>query len=143
MLNKAYFQHIMKFCLGDTIETTVNIFTEKGLIDLNTFRWFPLISTNIPNFNFLEFSNDHNVHREVLDFDLSRYCELEIMKNKWNDINNIPNNQSITKKIQNLFEPNFLVQKVLYDDVGYFLFKIFLIANIKGKKNLTRYYQLQ
>jgi hypothetical protein len=123
----------MKFCIDDYIETTINIFTDKGLIDLTTFKWMnPNINT-IPNFNFLEFSNDHNKMREVLDFDLSRFCELEIMKNKWNDLSNMLNHESILKKIQILFEPYFLVQKVLYDDVGYYLFKIFLVANKKGK----------
>ena len=118
--------------MGDIIELTVNIFTNKGLINIEPFQWFPLHTRKIPSLNFLEFSNDHNTNREVLDFDLSRFCELEIMKNKWNDINNISNSQNIIKKIKSLFEPTFLVQKVLYDDVGYFLFKIFLIANSKG-----------
>ena len=122
----------MKFCLGDIIETTINIFTEKGLINVDPFKWFPIHVAKTPTFNFLEFSNDHNTNREVLDFDLSRFCELEIMKNKWSDIINVPNNQIILKKIQNLFEPIFLVQKILYDDVGYLLFKVFLIANSKG-----------
>ncbi len=122
----------MKFCVGDRIETTINIFTEKGLINIDSFKWFPIHLARAPSFNFLEFSNDHNSNREVLDFDLSRFCEMEIMKNKWNEIINMPNNQIIIKKIKNLFEPFFLVQKVLYDDVGYLLFKVFLIANTKG-----------
>jgi len=87
---------------------------------------------NIPNLNFLEFSNDHNKYREVLDFDLSRFCELEIVKNKWNDLNNMINSENIMKKIKSLFEPYLIVKKVLFDDVGYFLFKIYLVAQTKG-----------
>lgn len=125
----------MKFCLGDSIETNINILTDKGLIETNGFEWFPMKTTKIPNFNFLEFSNDHNTNREVLDFDLSRFCELEIMKNKWSDIMHLSNHQAITKKVRSLFEPNFLVQKILYDDVGYYLFKVFLIASKRGMSN--------
>ena len=122
----------MKFCTGDYIENTINIFTDKGLIDFYSFKWLQMNVANIPNLNFLEFSNDHNKNREVIDFDLSRFCELEIMKNKWNDLSNMTNYDNILKKIKILFEPTFLVQKVLYDDVGYFLFKIFLIASTIG-----------
>jgi hypothetical protein len=123
----------MKFCIEDYIENTINIFTEKGLIDFLSIKWIPINITNIPKFNFLEFSNEHNNNREVLDFDLSRFCELEIMKNKWNELYNMPNHENILKKIKSLFEPTFLVQKILYDDVGYLLFKIFLFAASKGK----------
>ncbi len=122
----------MQFCLDDYVETNIHIFTEKGIVDFFSFKWMPLNLKNIPNFNFLEFSNDHNKNREVLDFDLSRFCELEIVKNKWNDIQNMANSDNIFKKIKSLFEPYLIVQKVLYDDVGYFLFKIYLIANAAG-----------
>ena len=42
-------------------------------------------------------------------------------------------NENIIKKLKSLFEPNFIIQKVLWDDVGYYLFKIFLIASQKGR----------
>jgi hypothetical protein len=122
----------MQFCIEDYVEFNVNLFTEKGLVDFFSFKWASVNCNNIPNFNFLEFSNEHNKNREVLDFDLSRFCELEIVKNKWNGIHNMTNSDNILKKIKTLFEPFLIVQKVLYDDVGYFVFKIYLIANSKG-----------
>lgn len=131
-MNKAYFQHIMKFCIEDTIENTVNIFTEKGLINFSSFKWLQMNTVKLPNMNFLEFTNEHNRNREVIDFDLSRYCELEIIKNKWCELKHLPNHENIFKKIQNLFEPCLIVQKVLFDDVGYLVFKIFLIAIESG-----------
>lgn len=123
----------MQFALLDHIELNINIFTEKGLLDFINFKWLPLVNANIPNFNFLEFSNEHNKMREVLDFDLSRFCELEIMKNKWTDLSNMQNYENIFSKIKSLFEPTFIVQKVLYDDIGFYLFKIFLVAAKIGK----------
>jgi len=125
----------MQFCVGDYIEITLNLFTEKGLFEFESFKWANTNVTNTPSFNFLEFSNDHNKHREVLDFDLSRFCELEIVKNKWAELFHLENNEKIASRIKSFFEPNLLVQKILFDDVGYHLFKIFLIAIEKGKNS--------
>lgn len=122
----------MQFCVNDIAEININLFTDKGIIDLNDFKWLNLKISKVPQFNFLEFTNDHNKQREVLDFDLSRFCEMEIMKNKWTDLIHMENYENIIKKLKNLFEPNFIIQKVLWDDVGYHLFKIFLIASEKG-----------
>lgn len=122
----------MQFCVNDIAEININLFTDKGIIDLKSFKWLNLNIDKTPQFNFLEFSNDHNKLREVLDFDLSRFCEMEIMKNKWTDLVHMENYENIIKKIKFLFEPNFVIQKVLWDDVGYHLFKIFLVAAEKG-----------
>lgn len=123
----------MNYCLNDISEINLNLFTDKGIIDINSFKWMNLNINKVPQFNFLEFSNEHNKLREVLDFDLSRFCEMEIMKNKWTDLIHMENYENIIKKLKSLFEPNFIIQKVLWDDVGYYLFKIFLIASQKGR----------
>jgi hypothetical protein len=54
------------------------------------------------------------------------------MKNKWNDISKLEDHEVILQKIIKLFESNFVVQKILYDDVGYLVFKIFLISITPG-----------
>jgi len=128
-LRKSYFQHILQFCIYDYVETNVNLLTDKGLIDISYFKWLNLTISNTPQFNFLEFTNEHNKKREVLDFDLSRFCELEIMKNKWCDISLMENNTKKVEGLKMLFEPGFVVTKILYDDVGFYLFKVFLIAS--------------
>jgi hypothetical protein len=122
----------MQFSVGDIIELNLNIFTEKGLMDIKYFNWMPAKIRDSPDINFLEFSNEHNKKREIVDFDLSRFCELEILKNKWTELSNMTHYESISKKIKSLFEPTLVVKKILYDDVGYYLFKIYLIANVKG-----------
>jgi hypothetical protein len=124
----------MQLCLNDNAEININIFTDKGIIDISKYKFMNLNINKIPGFNFLEFSNDHNKLREVLDFDLSRFCEMEIMKNKWTEIVHLENYENIIRRLKILFEPKFVIQKVLWDDVGYHLFKIFLIAAEKGKK---------
>lgn len=122
----------MQFCINDIAEININLFTDKGILNISEFKWMKLKINKIPPINFLEFSNDHNKLREVLDFDLSRFCEMEIMKNKWTEIIHLENYENILKKLKILFEPNFIIQKVLWDDVGYHLFKIILIASEIG-----------
>jgi len=124
----------MQFCIGDSIEITLNLFTEKGLFEYESFKWTRINAIKVPCFNFLEFSNEHNKYREVLDFDLSRFCELEIVKNKWSELVHLENSEKIIARIKSFFEPYLLVQKILFDDVGYHLFKIFLIACEKGNR---------
>jgi hypothetical protein len=131
-LNKAYIQHILPFLQDDYIETNINIFTDKGLIDFNCFKWLNISSYATPKFNHLEFTIEHNKLREVIDFDLSRFCELEVMRNKWNDINTMQKNAAIVQNLKLLFEPYFIIQKIHFDDIGYFIFKLYLKANKTG-----------
>lgn len=72
--------------------------------------------------------------REVLDFDLSRFCELEIIKSKWITLKgNLTDHDLIMNKISLLFEPYFKVNEVWFDDIGYLIFKICLTAKKKGE----------
>ena len=107
--------------------------SERGIVDFNSFCWQKPNFDKTPSFNFLEFKENHK-YREIFDFDLTRFCEIEILKNKWSDISNIENCGSILDKINLLFCPCFFIQRVLFEDVGYLMFKIFLVAASPGKK---------
>lgn len=123
----------MQFSVGDYVEMNLNIFTEKGLLDTQLFVWQPIKVNPTSEINFLEFCNEHNKRREIVDFELGRFCELEILKNKWTDLVNMTNHENVLNKIKILFEPHLIVTKVFYDNVGYYLFKIYLLANEEGK----------
>jgi hypothetical protein len=97
-----------------------------------SLRWLNMTSYAIPKMNQFEFANEHNKLREVIDFDLSRFCELEVMRNKWNDINKLDKHTAIVNNLKQMFEPYFQVQKLLYDDIGYYIFKVYLIAKKEG-----------
>lgn len=72
--------------------------------------------------------------REVLDYDLSRYCELEILKSKWVTLKgNLTDHDLILNKIHLLFDPIFTINEVWFDDIGYLIFKIDLTAIKKGQ----------
>jgi len=129
----------MQFNLNDIAEFNVNLYGGDGLVNFSSFKWMNRKTETCPDNSFLELGIEAK-SRDVFDFDLSRVCELEIMKNKWNDISKLEDNQIIFKKITNLFNPSFHVNRILFDDVGYLVFKIFLIAIQPGKHkflNLT------
>lgn len=158
--NKAYFQHIMQFFVNDKIELSIPIITEKGLLQLTnikqtflnvknsvipTFKWKTIITKTLPDYNDLDYhySNNSTNHyynpydqsqgREVLDFDITRLCEAELIKNVWANLKNKdPHNKTINT-ITKIFEPQFIVKDVFCDDVGYIIYKVILIAAKEGK----------
>lgn len=154
--NKAYFQHIMQFFVNDNIELNVPVFTEKGVLELTkikqtylevnevtipTFTWKRLIIEDCPDYNLLELSNSSNNNRskgkEVLDFDLSRYCELELIRNVWVNLSTRDPLNKTLKAIERVFDSNFILKDVFCDDVGYIIYKVVLIAAKEGKLNFN------
>jgi hypothetical protein len=71
---------------------------------------------------------------EMDDID-PRICEMEILKNRWRDIQYFPNNDLIIEKISKIFDGCFKIEKIIYDDVGYIIFKVYLKAVTKGVIN--------
>ncbi len=57
---------------------------------------------------------------------------MEIFKNSWKDIKYYPTEIQVENKIKELFGSLFTVEKILFDDVGYIIFKIHLKAFKKG-----------
>ena len=41
---------------------------------------------NSPNKDYYEYNKENILKRELVDYDMSRYCELEIYKGNWNRI---------------------------------------------------------
>lgn len=132
-LNKAYLQHIMQFNLNDYAEFTVNIITNKGLMNIRKFRWHPIKLFPTPSMNFYEYSNENSTKRELVDFNMSRYCELELLKGSWNDIELMEHSHIVKEKLYEIFQNSFIINKILFDDVGYYIFKIYLEAKQLGE----------
>ena len=87
----------MQFNIGDIAEFNLNIYSSDGLINFSSFNWLNKKTESCPDNSFLEIGIETK-SREVFDFDLSRVCELEIMKNKWNDISKLDDSITIMKK---------------------------------------------
>lgn len=90
---------------------------------------------NLLNNDYLNYNlKDKKEKKEIVDFDLSRFCELEIIKSKWITLKgNLTDYDLILNKVSLLFEPLFSVDNVYYDDIGYLIIKICLTAIKKGQ----------
>lgn len=151
--NKAYFQPIMPFQVDDKIELSIPIFNELGLLEITkikqnyldmgsqiipTFTWKTLSIKQYTDYDIFNVNSDvSNLNKlkakEVLDFDLTRYCELEFIKNNWIYLESRDPTNKTLKIIDSVFNPYFLVKHVFCDDVGYIIYKIILTANKSGK----------
>ena len=131
-LNKAYFMNVMQYTIGDYAEFTLNIFTEKGLMDIRKLVWNKITVFKTPNENFLYYSNENILKREIVDFDVSRYCEMELCKGKWNDIILLDDSDTYIGELKNKFKKNFHIMNILFDNVGYLIFKFYLEGIIPG-----------
>ena len=131
-LNKAYFMNVMQYAINDYAEFTVNIFTDKGLMDIRKLVWDKITVFKTPNEDFLDYSNENILKREIVDFDVSRFCEMELCKGKWNDIILLENSDSIIGELKNKFQKNFNILKILFDNVGYYIFKFYLEGSKPG-----------
>ena len=131
-LNKAYFMNVMQYTIGDYAEFTLNIFTEKGLMDIRKLVWNKITVFKTPNENFLYYSNENILKREIVDFDVSRYCEMELCKGKWNDIILMDDSDMYIGELKNKFKKNFHIMNILFDNVGYLIFKFYLEGIMPG-----------
>lgn len=125
----------MPFQENDQLEMTINLWTPKGIIDFKRFKWLNLKAVkhqkNSTSFDYVELNElQHKKAKEIGNYDLTRFCELEAMKNSWKDIQKLPNYMTVLSSMKRMFEPMFSIQRILWDDVGYMLFKIYL----KGKQ---------
>ena len=125
-LNKAYFMNVMQYAIGDYIEFTLNIFTEKGIMDIRKLVWNKITVFKTPDEDFLYYSNENILKREIVDFDVSRYCEMELCKGKWNDIILLDESDIYIGELKNKFKNIFNISKILFDNVGYLIFKFYL-----------------
>lgn len=132
-LNKAYLQQVMQFRLNDFAEFTINIITNKGLMNIRKFHWHTIKHFHTPKDNFYEYSNENCFNKEIVDFNMIRYCELELLKGSWNDIELMEHAKVVKETIYEIFNSQFKIKKILFDDVGYYIFKIYLEANKEGE----------
>ena len=131
-LNKAYIMHIMQYKINDFIEFTINIFTKKGLMNIRKLKFLKINIFPTPNFDFFEYNKENNFNREIIDYNDNRICEIEFCKGNWNDIKLFEDKNIDDIKFE-FFNKLFHIEKILFDDVGYYMFKIYLIAVKTGE----------
>ena len=124
--------HIMQYKINDFIEFTINIFTKKGLMNIRKLKFLKINIFPTPNFDFFEYNKENNFNREIIDYNDNRICEIEFCKGNWNDIKLFEDKNIDDIKFE-YFNKLFHIEKILFDDVGYYMFKIYLIAVKTGE----------
>ena len=107
--NKAYYNDIMQFRLGDNALINMSLISELGIIDFDNIFWFKAKMETI---------KEIKTHK----------CEVENMIYQWNKIELLDKGEIVKKNLNDLFSENFIIKDIYYDDVGYFFFKIILKA---------------
>ena len=114
---KAYYNNIMQFWPGDKALININLLSEVGIMDFDSFNW--------EKPKIIKKSGKNN-------FDSINKCEVEQVINDWNKLSSLIYCKTVEKNIKSLFGDYFIIKDIFYDDVGYFFFKIILEANIVG-----------
>ena len=60
---------------------------------------------------------------------------MELCKGKWNDIILLENRDAIIGTLIDKFQENFNILKILFDNVGYYIFKFYLEGKKEGVIN--------
>jgi len=107
--NKAYYNDIMQFRLGDNALINMSLISELGIIDFDNIFWFKAKMETI---------KEIKTHK----------CEVENMIFEWNKIVLLDKGEIVKKNLNELFSDNFIIKDIYYDDVGYFFFKVILQA---------------
>ena len=122
MLQKTYIQPVLPFKLNDIGEFVFNIFSpEKNFINPSE------INIKIKK-NFL----NNKIYKEKSSELNPRVCEYEDICLHWKNLDNFKDKDVISDQLEKIFMPKFKIIRILYDDIGYLIFKIFLKANILG-----------
>ena len=135
--NNSYSMPIIPFKLNDYFEISVNVLSPMGFIHFENFIWKPIKILSNQTLNYIDYENykiKKVKDKQLCDFDLSRFCEMELIKTKWNDESRLKD-KNISDKIKefiNHFNENFNVNKIEFDDVGFYIIKMYFTAKKSG-----------
>jgi hypothetical protein len=119
------------------MKININIYSSSGFIDCDNIKFFIATdSIDLTNLDAISGNMTSFGVKKIKKADYlsePRICELECFKNSWRDISYFPDYLIILNKFKGIFEPFFVIDKILYEDVGYFIFKVILTAVKKGK----------
>lgn len=143
-VNRAYAMPIIPFKYGDTFEISISLVSYCGIINFGDFKWKKIRNFKMTNIDYLNYNNlaiKKEKDKQLCDFDLSRFCEMEIIKTKWINYAKFPNiwgSNEIKNEIGNFCNKLmgfFTIEKIEFDDVGFYIFKIYAKAVYMGTIN--------
>jgi hypothetical protein len=139
---KGYTMPIIPFKYNDSFILSITLLSNCGMIDFDSFTWKKIKYSKNNNIDFInhQYVQDRKGHiKQLCEYDLSRFCEMELIKTKWISFMKFPSGLNefahITQEVRNFCNKLtgfFQVDKIEYDDVGFFILKVYTKANRIG-----------
>ena len=128
VVNKPIIMPVPPFNQNDIIKISINLISYMGFINFESFKWNDLkIKLINDNFDMLNY-NPIKKNKELNEFDLSKFCEAEILKNSWKNFHEEENlSENFVQNINNilvLFSPFLRPLEIKWDNIGYYLTRI-------------------
>jgi hypothetical protein len=125
---------VLPICCGDNIEIALNYYSLRGLVDISSVQWLPILVSATPESNMQTYRAEEARNSETdtankLVADLGRICELEDSE-RWRDFE--AELQSASVFNFHWLETNFIISDVEYSHVDIYALKVTLIADKPG-----------
>lgn len=128
--DKAYYNDLLQFWPGNEILISIGLITEYGILDFDNFHWLnPKILPKIQK------SKISNIAIQSYLTNSESTCEVEGLVNGWLGIEQLENYNSVIKTLYDLFGNYFNINEIYFEDVGYYFFKVILVAKKVGECN--------
>ena len=124
----CYYQPILSFAKGDSIELNVNVFSKQSSVNPFSIKWKELVVKEAPGGFYQK-----TMLKSPFAYSSLRACEVENMIHFWKgDDDFIKDNELITE-FKRIFSRHFAIENVVYDVSKIYLYKITMIASSTGK----------
>lgn len=121
-IDRPYQMPVLPFDVNDYFTISINLITSLGIINFESFKW------NKIKLKLIE--------KKKKTTDISRACEVELLKSSWQDLNEQMTPRIIytqIEKIKNILKIYLKVIQIQWDNVGYFIIKVRCLAHTVGK----------
>ena len=124
--NIVNIQPILPFCINDKGIINLELYTtNNGFIDPDSIR---IIVKTYNLKNYIKMYTDKNMNNP-------RISECEDLCVHWKNINLYDDHKSVLFKIKKIFEPYFEINKISFENIGVYIFKVYLKAIKSGEIN--------
>lgn len=121
-IDQPYQMPVLPFDVNDYFTISINLISSLGLINFESFKW-----------NKIKLKQ---IEKKKKNKELSRLCEVELLKNSWQDLNEQMTPQIIftqVEKIKKILKIYLKVIQIQWDNIGYFIIKVSCLGHTVGK----------
>jgi hypothetical protein len=128
--DKSYYNDLLQFWPGDYVLINIGLMNESGILDFDNFHWMnPKIIPKIDK------SYIKDLYTQAYLTNSQSTCEVEglVLECGWLGIEQMDSSDNVINTLNELFGEFFEINKIFFQDVGYYFFKIILKAKKQGK----------